>query len=186
MIGGVLGNSEILAERKFKTENLAKIATATVTVKTNTRTKNDPVKTKREFDKLMAEHGPRLLDPDKPAGSQIYGTTDWEELAPVVVRAFESKLYPENSFDIPIQFIRIGETAMVSLPFEILSEIGLTMKAQFPNSVLVSCANGYHGYLPLEHEFRRGGYEVSIPAMHFAPDTGDRVLKAILKKLGAF
>ena len=134
----------------------------------------------------MAEHGPRLLDPGKPEGSQIYGTTAWDKFTPVVVHAYESKLYPENSFDIPVQFVRIGETVMVSLPFEVLSEIGLAMKAQFPNSVLVSCANGYHGYLPLEHEFRRGGYEVSIPAMHFAPDTGDRVLKAILKKLKSF
>ena len=82
--------------------------------------------------------------------------------------------------------IRNVSENMVSLPFEVLPEIGLAMKAQFPNSVLVSCANGYHGYLPLEHEFKRGGYEVSIPAMHFESDTGDQVLKAILKKLGAF
>ena len=157
-----------------------------MTVKTSTRTKNDPVKTKRELAKIMAEHGPRLLDPGKPEGSQIYGTTAWDKFTPVVVHAYESKLYPENSFDIPVQFVRIGETVMVSLPFEVLSEIGLAMKAQFPNSVLVSCANGYHGYLPLEHEFKRGGYEASIPAMHFAPDTGDRVLKAILKKLKSF
>jgi hypothetical protein len=75
---------------------------------------------------------------------------------------------------------------MTVLPFEVLSEISLTMKKQFPHSVLVSCANGYQGYLPLEHEFKRGGYEASISAAHFAPGTGDRVLKAVLAKLATF
>lgn len=186
MIGNILGNTAILADRQFQVDASAKLATATVTVKVNTRVKLDHVKTERDFAKLMSEHGPQLLDPGKPAGTQIYATPDWEKLAPVVAQAYQSRLYPDNSFEIPIQFIRIGGTVMVSLPFEVLSEIGLTMKAQFPNSVIVSCANGYHGYLPLAHEFKRGGYEVSTPAMHFAPDTGDWVLKAVLKKLRSF
>jgi predicted dinucleotide-binding enzyme len=74
---------------------------------------------------------------------------------------------------------------LVALPFEVLSELAVTLKAQCPHSVLVSCANGYQGYLPMAHEFKRGGYEVA-PAAHFAPDTGDRILKTILKTLKSF
>ena len=60
------------------------------------------------------------------------------------------------------------------------------MKKRFPHSVLVSCANGYHGDLALAREFKRGGYEVSIPAAHFAPGTGDRVPGVAMKKLSSF
>ena len=57
------------------------------------------------------------------------------------------------------------------------------MKAQFPNSVLVSCAGGYQGYLPLAYEYDRGGYEASEDSTHFVPGTADRLLAAIVEKL---
>ena len=69
---------------------------------------------------------------------------------------------------------------LVALPFEVLSEISLRMKERFPNSVLVSCAGGYQGYLPLEHEYPRGGYEASERSTHFEPGTADRVLELTL------
>ncbi|HPN84042.1 MAG TPA: hypothetical protein PK821_01780 [Victivallales bacterium] len=186
VIGEILGNSVVLSERRFKADESAKIATASIALKAKTRRNIDSEEAEREFYKLMAEHGPKLFDPEKPAGSQIYGTPEWEKYNPVIAHYYESKLYGKSSFDIPIQFMRIGESVMVSLPFEVLSEIGIEMKKSFPNSVLVSCANGYNGYLPMKHEFDRGGYEISAPAMHFAPDTGDRVLEAILQKLKSF
>jgi hypothetical protein len=72
---------------------------------------------------------------------------------------------------------------LVALPFEVLAEIGLRMKEQFPDSVLVSCAGGYQGYLPLAYEYGRGGYEASERSTHVVPGTGDRVLEAIVQKL---
>lgn len=185
-IGSVLGNTAILADRQFQTDKSGKLATAGETVKAMPRAKFKHAEIERNFAKIMAEHGPRLLDTDKPDKASIYGTPAGEEIELAIARTYQSRLYPENSFDVPIQFMRIGETVMVSLPFEVMSDISLAMKAKFHQSVLVSCANGYQGYLPLAHEFERGGYEVSIPAMHFASDTGDRILKTILKKLSSF
>ena len=88
---------------------------------------------------------------------------------------------PAERETIRLQYIRIGDTTLVGWPFEVLAEIGLRMKARFPRSVLVSCAGGRRAYLPLEHEFARGGYEVGKAA--YMPDTADRLLDAALKRL---
>jgi hypothetical protein len=80
--------------------------------------------------------------------------------------------------------VQIGKTVMVGLPFEVLSEISLKMKAKFPDSVLVSCCGGYQGYLPLAYEYDRVGYEATESSTHFVPGTADRILEAILEKLG--
>ena len=55
-----------------------------------------------------------------------------------------------------------------------------TMKERFPHTALISCAGGYQGYLPLEYEYARGGYEASERATHFEPGTADRLLDAVL------
>ena len=73
---------------------------------------------------------------------------------------------------------------MVSLPFECLAEMSLAMKAKDPNSFLVSVAGGYEGYIPLEHEFDRGGYEVEIRSTYFVPGTADALLEMVLGWLG--
>jgi hypothetical protein len=94
-----------------------------------------------------------------------------------------ARQYPENKARLNVQFIRIGETVFVSLPFEVLAEIGLKMKTRFPNSVLVSCCGGYQGYLPLAYEYDRVGYEATESSTHFVPGTADRILDIILKRL---
>ncbi len=94
-----------------------------------------------------------------------------------------ARLYPDNQYAIKIQFLRIGETVLTCLPFEVLSEISLRMKERFPHTALVSCAGGYQGYLPLEYEYARGGYEASESSTHFAKGTADRLLDLILNWL---
>lgn len=95
-----------------------------------------------------------------------------------------SRRYPENRWEIPTQFVRVGDVTLVGMPFEVLSEISLRMKAAHPHAVLVSCAGGYQGYLPLDHETPRGGYEVGARSNHFVSGTGDRLLEGILQRLG--
>ena len=97
-----------------------------------------------------------------------------------------ARQYPENRTQINIQFVQIGDTVFVGLPFEVLAEIGLKMKQRFPNSVLVSCCGGYQGYLPLAYEYDRGGYEAPSSSTHFIPGTADRILELILKRLGVY
>jgi len=92
--------------------------------------------------------------------------------------------YPENTWEIPTQFVRLGDITLVGLPFEVLSEISRRMKQAHPSSVLVSCAGGYQGYLPLDHETPKGGYEVGEGSNHFVSGTGDRLLEGVLERLG--
>ena len=96
----------------------------------------------------------------------------------------ENGVYDGDSVTIRPQLLRIGSVSMASLPFECLAEMSLAMKAKDPNSFLVSVAGGYEGYIPLEHEFGRGGYEVEIRSTYFVPGTADALLEMVLGWLG--
>ncbi|MEW6751265.1 MAG: neutral/alkaline non-lysosomal ceramidase N-terminal domain-containing protein [Candidatus Latescibacterota bacterium] len=98
-------------------------------------------------------------------------------------RARRAACYPGGRWTVPVQFAWIGRTALVALPFEVLAEIGLRVKERLPEAVLVSCAGGYEGYLPLAHEYERGGYEATDRSAHFTPGTADRLLEVILGRL---
>lgn len=60
-----------------------------------------------------------------------------------------------------IQAIRIGDFAICALPFEVFCEIGLDLKKRspFPLTMVISHANGPHGYLPTPEQHKLGGYE---------------------------
>lgn len=63
--------------------------------------------------------------------------------------------------DVPLQALRVGEAAIVTIPFEVFVEIGLELKAKspFPDTFVVSLANGAWGYLPTAAHHELGGYE---------------------------
>ena len=63
--------------------------------------------------------------------------------------------------DVPLQALRIGDLAIVSIPFEAFVEMGLELKAKspFPDTFAVSIANGAYGYLPTAAQHELGGYE---------------------------
>lgn len=75
-----------------------------------------------------------------------------------VVQAHERE---EDTLTVTIQAIRIGEYAIVGIPFETLVEIGLEIKdrSPFARTMVIGLANGRHGYLPTPEQHRLGGYE---------------------------
>lgn len=99
------------------------------------------------------------------------------------LRAFRSRLYPEDRFTIEVAIHRIGDVILVAFPFEMLCEAALVLKLSHPGAVLVSVANGYQGYLPFAYEYDRGGYEASPESTHFEPGTLDRLLELVRKEL---
>jgi len=121
----------------------------------------------------------RPISPEELAGARqlladtegLDGVTTSEDLAkgsPVALRYFAKELlqYAENEggtvAEFPLTCIRFGrDLAIVSLPGEPFTEIGLALKRQSPfgKTFVVSNANGYAGYLPLQECFARGGYE---------------------------
>ncbi len=71
---------------------------------------------------------------------------------------------PEGSFSFAQTVVEIGNTVFIPFPFEHFSEISLRLReySGFQNTLTLSCANGYNGYLPTESELCRGGYEVGV------------------------
>lgn len=66
-----------------------------------------------------------------------------------------------DTTEVAIQAIRIGDQAILAMPFEVLVEIGLDLKKRspFPRTLIVELANGGFGYLPPPHQHELGGYE---------------------------
>lgn len=60
-----------------------------------------------------------------------------------------------------VQVIAIGDTAIVALPGEIFTEFGrrIIAASPFASTMVVSVANGSHGYIPTRVAFSHGGYE---------------------------
>jgi len=181
-IGSVLGNTIILAERTYVEEEGVGLAADSLSLEVETIVKTDPRAAEAEYERAREAFALLLDNPGIDRESETYRASAqaFQQKSLAVVR---SRLYPENRYTVKVQFLRIGRTVLVALPFEVLSEISLRMKERFPSSVLVSCAGGYQGYLPLAYEYERGGYEASEQSTHFVPGTADRLLEAILAKL---
>ena len=96
-----------------------------------------------------------------------------------------TRRFGKKEFDIPIRLVRFGGRVLVCLPFEVLTDIGSELRAACPEAVIISVAGGYEGYLGLEADFKKGGYETDIGA-DFLPDTGDRILAACIDAVREF
>ena len=84
-----------------------------------------------------------------------------------------------------VQAVRIGDQAIVSMPFEVLVEIGLEIKERspFPHTFLIEQANGSHGYLPPPNQHRLGGYETWLSSARFQEDASVKLTEALLEML---
>ena len=78
---------------------------------------------------------------------------------------------------------RVGDIAFVGIGAEVLTEIGLSIKAASPykHTFVITHCNGAAGYLPPEHLYIEGGYEIS--SSPFAPQAADIVVKQATKML---
>ena len=78
---------------------------------------------------------------------------------------------------------RIGDIGFVGLGGEVLTEIGMSIKAASPfkYTFVITHCNGTAGYLPPEHLYIEGGYEIS--SSRFAPKAAEMVVKQAVKML---
>jgi neutral ceramidase len=95
---------------------------------------------------------------------------------------FEERRPPEP---VLIQAIRIGDQAIVSLPFEVLVEIGLELKEKSPfkHTFVIELANGSYGYLPPPNQHKLGGYETWLGTSRFVPESSVLLVKNLLEML---
>jgi hypothetical protein len=125
------------------------------------------------------EHALRLLELPKKDRESLHDKA--MQYANATVQYSE----PDKKESVIIQAIRIGDQAIVSLPFEVLVEIGLEIKEKspFPNTFTISLANGGYGYLPPPHQHELGGYETWIGTSKFEKDSSEILTKALLEML---
>lgn len=84
-----------------------------------------------------------------------------------------------------VQALRIGGQAIVTMPFEVLVEIGLEIKAKSPfaSTFMIELANGGYGYLPPPNQHELGGYETWLGTSKFAEDTSVILTRHLLEML---
>ena len=84
-----------------------------------------------------------------------------------------------------IQAFRIGDQAIVSMPFEVLVEIGLEIKKKSPfeHTFIIELANGGYGYLPPPNQHKLGGYETWLGTSRFQPQSSEILIKHLLEML---
>ncbi len=96
----------------------------------------------------------------------------------------------EKHVEVPVQAVRLGETAIVGVPCELFVEFGLDIKARggFDHTMISTLTNAQFGYIAVRDAFDQGGYETQISGdTMMAPETGyDMADTAVdlLKKLG--
>lgn len=91
----------------------------------------------------------------------------------------------ERTENVIIQAVRIGEQAILAMPFEVLVEIGLEIKEKSPfaHTFTIELANGGYGYLPPPNQHKLGGYETWLGTSRFETDASAILVKNLLEML---
>jgi hypothetical protein len=93
--------------------------------------------------------------------------------------------YPDR-VRLKIQVLRIGDLAIVAIPCEVFTEIGLEIKAKSPlkRTFTIELANGYNGYLPTPAQHALGGYETwRARSSYLEVKASDEITKTVFRLL---
>ncbi len=85
-----------------------------------------------------------------------------------------------------VQALRVGDVAIVGVPGEFFTKLGLDIKARspFPNTIIGGVANDYIGYIPDSEAYELGGYQVWTGLHSFvARGTGEMIVDEAVKLL---
>lgn len=118
----------------------------------------------------------RMLDP-KPPRPQFLEMVQALKVRDVAAREGRPQ-------EVEVQVIALGnDIAWVSLPGEIFTELGLTIKqdSPFPHTIIAELANGSIGYIPSHRAYPQGNYEVV--SARCAQGSGERLVDAAVKLL---
>ena len=87
--------------------------------------------------------------------------------------------------DVPLHALRIGDLAVVTIPFEVFVEVGLELKSKspFPDTFVVSLANGAFGYLPTAAHHQLGGYETWLGTNQVEVGAAQKIVDTLLQML---
>jgi neutral ceramidase len=89
----------------------------------------------------------------------------------------------QNTVPVTITAAHIGDVAFIGFNVEMLTEIGMAIKAgsPFKHTFIITHCNGSSGYLPVSELYKEGGYEIN--STHFAIGSDKIVIKKALRML---
>jgi neutral ceramidase len=134
----------------------------------------------------------RPTDEQLAEAKKVLAVTDEEEInklprlaqhyARNTVRAAERG---EDTLIVKLQAIRIGDLVICTIPFEVFAEIGLDLKKRspFPQTMVISAANGRYGYLPTPEQHELGGYETWLGTNYVEKDSSVILTDNLLEML---
>jgi neutral ceramidase len=94
--------------------------------------------------------------------------------------------YPDQ-VSITLQALRVGDLVLYAIPCEVFVQIGLDLKQRSPlrPAVIISLANGYHGYLPTPEHHQLGGYETwRARSSYLEAGASPRIVAALVRLAG--
>ena len=82
-----------------------------------------------------------------------------------------------DTFDLPVCAAKLGDVALVTIPGEGFTGIGLGLKEAkgFEMVIPIGLANGYEGYFPMQDSYDEGGYEAR--SSNFKAGTAEQIIK---------
>jgi neutral ceramidase len=93
---------------------------------------------------------------------------------------------PEETIDVIVQAIRIGDGVICAVPFETFAETGLELKKKSPfaRTIVVGLGNGRHGYLPTPAQHELGGYETWLGTNVVQKDASEIIVRNLVEMMG--
>jgi neutral ceramidase len=93
---------------------------------------------------------------------------------------------PEETIDVIVQAIKVGDAVICSVPFETFAETGLELKKKSPfaRTLVVGLGNGRHGYLPTPAQHELGGYETWLGTNVVQKDASEIIVRNLVEMMG--
>ena len=153
-----------------------------------------------DFGELIASHIVDMVQEMTPSSPQIFATHSAKVALPAIILTDDNpyiqaglskdflldlirKVYPRN---VQMTSIRLGDTGMVTIPGEMLTELSVDFKKQaasrgIETALILGLANDALGYIPSPGEYAKGGYEAEM--CFYGPTLGTKLIDAALAGL---
>ena len=180
--GDVLGIAEQFLEERRRNQFVAAFPGASADI--------DPVSLADGFDASGSDTIPPPVRLGQRLGADVLSALQETRVvrAPAVIRtAARRVMLPARTGTAPrpinVVVAAVGTVAFVGLDCEASVEIGLAIKtaSPFKDTFVFTICNGWRGYLPVEHQYAEGGYEVARTG--FGPAAADILVKEALGML---